>query len=416
MTQQQEHLPFHKKNKKELKIVAIVLGVILLTASTLLISKYVATVSDEKSGKQSQKTTDTPKVFDSTDEEKKEVKKDTEKAKVETAQKTEEAKQELKNQEPQNDYKLSKSFETITSNNCNLNILYTDKSKEPFLYKGALLLNRDNTDDSVNSAVVFCQSKSDIESLKTGISSIEKNEIKDYFTPDSFGRIDYVAVSNNPNYADNGSVSYVIIYDKELSLSIQMKKDSKLLYNKIQLPIAESKKIITTESYTNPYFTDFKLVYPSDWKFSNTTTNSPYPELLSRKLTLTKQDVSLDITLSPKIVTGCGPIVEPKSKAYDIPGDIDEYSGTIYSDIKGIIYTYYGKNGDCAVLSNTINTNISKAAYGDFYDKLYNQANYNVFPDDKNVIYNAKIDLNIRTHSPELRDEVRKIIENSTFK
>jgi hypothetical protein len=145
-----------------------------------------------------------------------------------------------------------------------------------------------------------------------------------------------------------------------------------------------TKKIL---SYTNPYFPDFKLVYPEDWKFETKTENvgtfyENYKNLLIRTVTISKNNKNIQITLQPKSLgdSNCGGAgAEPKllqtfSNKLNklntlIGGDTLEYNFEVQS------------NGICPTKSY-FNTSIDSN-----FDKDYVKS----FPNDKIVQYSILI-------------------------
>jgi hypothetical protein len=147
---------------------------------------------------------------------------------------------------------------------------------------------------------------------------------------------------------------------------------------------APTKKLNT---YTNPYFPDFKLVYPEDWKFETKTENvgtfyENYKNLLIRTVTISKNNKTIQITLQPKSLgdSNCGGAgAEPKllqtfSNKLNklntfIGGDTVEYNFEVQS------------NGICPTKSY-FNTSIDSN-----FDKDYVKS----FPNDKIIQYSILI-------------------------
>jgi len=86
-------------------------------------------------------------------------------------------------------------------------------------------------------------------------------------------------------------------------------------------------------SYTNPYFPDFKLVYPEDWKFE-TTTEPAFQNLLTRKVKLTKNNRTLEFIIRPVLPFGSEPLFIPDAKTCEPGASIEELvkDGTIKID------------------------------------------------------------------------------------
>lgn len=165
----------------------------------------------------------------------------------------------------------------------------------------------------------------------------------------------------------------------------------------------EAQPQITEQTYSNQFYPNFRLVYPSDWKFSTYTEKVTYNKLLRRHVTLQKNNSQLTMRLQPKIPAGCGPVFEDTPINYDIPGDYNEY----YNEITG--KHYYSKEGICSAFVNIINTNIDvdfDPTYNDFYS------------DESKVQYQLIVETkgNINNFPEAERNEIRKIIENSTFR
>jgi len=94
-----------------------------------------------------------------------------------------------------------------------------------------------------------------------------------------------------------------------------------------------------TQTYTNPTFPDFKLVYPNDWKFTTETSDSrDYPGLLDRNIYLSKNGTTLKLKLQPNSGISCilGVIMTEKIKF-----DNGIYKEKLYtSDTKPNILSY----------------------------------------------------------------------------
>ncbi len=169
-------------------------------------------------------------------------------------------------------------------------------------------------------------------------------------------------------------------------------------------PDVEEEPQITEQVYTNPFFNNLKLVYPSDWSFNSFTEPEFYDNLLTRYIELKKNNSTLTLKIQPKIIAGCGPFFEETPMHYNIPGSYNEYYSSADNN------HYYGVQGDCTTFANILTSNIDV----DFNDKYAQFAGQG----DQYVIYQLTIQTNGNINNfPEAeRNEIRKIIENSTFR
>ena len=167
---------------------------------------------------------------------------------------------------------------------------------------------------------------------------------------------------------------------------------------------------VTTETYTNQYFPDFKLVYPSDWEFSTTTqTSAYYPELLNRTIELRKDEATLSFGLQPLSRVGCGgpgSSYTPKS-GFTTSSGLSEYA---QEGAPGTRYYYQSADPSvrCA-LEDDIKTTIKESSI----------KNYDDGDSDNAVSYFTYIwlELPFQGENNELIiEEARQILENSTIR
>jgi hypothetical protein len=68
---------------------------------------------------------------------------------------------------------------------------------------------------------------------------------------------------------------------------------------------ASTATTVKTQTYTNQYFPDFKLVYPEDWKLTSDTKEGSLKGLLNNFVYLNKNSYKITIQLTPFQI-GCG--------------------------------------------------------------------------------------------------------------
>jgi hypothetical protein len=104
------------------------------------------------------------------------------------------------------------------------------------------------------------------------------------------------------------------------------------------------------QTYTNPFFPDFKLVYPNDWKFETSTSESQYKGLSTRNIKLVKNGVTLSFDSVPAFPTGCG---GPSGLDYvskeNVTSDINRF---LFKD--GTIIYVRGDNPSCRIGLNLL--------------------------------------------------------------
>ena len=340
----------NSQSKKTGVIIGGIILLIVIIGGSFLIGRSLGSSNQNNNNDDSSQTSQTAEpeqdisndnpstVFDSTEEEIDEVQEEQVQLDEENQERVEAAVEQAQITEPA--FTLSRSFEIVSRNECNLTIIYTEDSEEPGLYKGALTLNGGLGEISQDSATVFCQDNDFLNRYGNGgISSVEKKEIENYFTPDSYERISFVGVSNHPNDVENNIRSYIIRADDfNTELVLRLRADTNFANNKIQIPLQTDKSVVTTETYTNQYFPDFRLVYPSDWEFETRTNSSSISAgLLSRNIRLTKNNRAINLYLSPEIIEPC---VGLGPEGYTSP--YDQYK--IISELN---------NGVTAAISNT---------------------------------------------------------------
>lgn len=156
----------------------------------------------------------------------------------------------------------------------------------------------------------------------TDISKSEITEIYERNNPyGSLGQKYYYFRFKNNNYCEleilhnnGGNIDEVESYLKQnITLqvnSVSPSKSSIILNSKPSGGYPPETDLRNLQTYTNPYFPNFKLVYPSDWKFETSTSPSVYKGLVERKISLRKKlqdnSWSLDISMSPRGNVGGG--------------------------------------------------------------------------------------------------------------
>jgi hypothetical protein len=182
---------------------------------------------------------------------------------------------------------------------------------------------------------------------------------------------------------------------------------------------APTKKLL---SYTNPYFPDFKLVYPEDWKFE-TSTEPAFENLLNRRITLSKNSRTLSFVMSPVLPFGGEPIFVPDAKNCQ-PGTtqeklieegtlkIDKLSNNVekltietnckdgWEDLNNKVFY-----GNLNVVSFQLKSNI----------KASNIKGYTYAPEDGLIRFNVSQLGNINENDPFVK-EIDQIISQSSFK
>jgi hypothetical protein len=169
---------------------------------------------------------------------------------------------------------------------------------------------------------------------------------------------------------------------------------------------------ITQKNYTNQFFPDFKLVYLSDWELTTQTSKSYDEGLLNREIKLSKNGTTLNVSWAPFTLGGCGgysPDFETFHKTtYTAKNNMKEHYVKFTDTNNTLDYTY---NVECSI-GNLLTSNIKADTIQSFKDTGWNDNNGNI-----RFLFSAttNIDGETRDSNPQLQ-EVRSIIENSTFK
>ncbi len=200
--------------------------------------------------------------------------------------------------------------------------------------------------------------------------------------------------------------------------------------------ISSSSSATPTKTYTNPYFPNFKLVYPEDWKFTTTTTQSEVKGLLNREIVLSKNNTNLrfNFRLAPTGGGGCGiGLGIPKStKVASFDNGLNKFILSTES-VDGIqpvshvgvansvVYSLDKKDNNPAILCNSIDiqSNIDKSFVYEYYGR---NDSTNFYENLKYVPYTLSINPTgldfsnaIKADNP-LISEIDQIISQSTFK
>ncbi|MEI6728334.1 MAG: hypothetical protein WCK98_01700 [bacterium] len=113
------------------------------------------------------------------------------------------------------------------------------------------------------------------------------------------GYIDCISTPEFKQLAQNTSTELVNAFELDESnfpSNVAQSSSSSLTASQNNSSVLANK----LQTYTNPYFPNFKLVYPDGWKFETTTSKSSYSGLLERKILLKKNGVVLLVNLYPK--------------------------------------------------------------------------------------------------------------------
>ena len=172
-------------------------------------------------------------------------------------------------------------------------------------------------------------------------------------------------------------------------------------------------------TYTNPFLPKLKIVYDKSWNFSTTTSKSIYPELVNRKITLTKGGSTLSFSTGPLVPTGCEGNPEQMYNNISNTKLVNGVYKNIYRLLNppnpadprkaGINYISFGKNKDSA-FCNISDTTESTISINDV--PVYKQG-MNYF--GSSVLYVVGIGgFGLRADDP-LIDEMEQIISQSTF-
>jgi hypothetical protein len=167
---------------------------------------------------------------------------------------------------------------------------------------------------------------------------------------------------------------------------------------------------IAQKIYTNEYFPNLKIVYPSDWEFKTETSKSRYDGLLEREIILSKDETRLVFDIEPTFATGCGGYDQPDPiPSYTTKNGLKEYK--VYTEDSQEISLDYSTSYGCS-LGNLLETNIESNSIPE-YTKLENSNN------SGKVTYFYDIRGNIENTNKESDNQLaqlRQIIENSNFK
>ena len=414
--------------KNGLKTGILVLAAVALICASFLIGRFVANSSDDGTRQSSQDTSQVSEedaneeldssepetVFDSTEEEIEEVKEEQEKIEQETEQKVETVRKELSQSTDEGKTKISAgeyaNFQ-LPQAQCSLSILYGSESDVPTQSQlGSVALGD-------TGSQVGCQ----LTVRADGSLQLEpgnKNELESDFSIDTYKKITKVS-----KYQDTRGVQYYLNMEGYSGV-IYLYKGFAYQGNYIIDVVANDqpvKQAVTTETYTNRYFPDFKLVYPSDWKFSTQTETSYFsPQLLDREITLTKGDMTLVLDLRP--VTSqdrfyrCNPVGPVDYEVQtELSGGIKEYtmlSGARRERALQSNTLLYAFDGDEACGYDEITTTIKESDI---------KGSVPIDDDeDNNLTYkvNARLELpqNGNPSNQANLEEARAILENSTIR
>lgn len=179
-----------------------------------------------------------------------------------------------------------------------------------------------------------------------------------------------------------------------------------------------SSPVSNLQTYTNPYFPDFKLVYPSDWKFETKTQSSNFENLLSREITLSKNGLNLSVSLFPKTPPQCGGGGYEVVSSQKFSNGVEKiFYKILNQDERGVEvglseknYVKYGEMLGC--IAGQIRTNIDINT-----SKNYKTESNNYNSSDKSIIYlfNITNDKEIEQGSL-VEKELDQIISQSSFK
>jgi len=174
------------------------------------------------------------------------------------------------------------------------------------------------------------------------------------------------------------------------------------------------------KTYTDAVFPEFKLVYPNDWKFENTSKPAPFVDsLASKSLKLTKNNVNIDIFLNPKGSDECGGAGAKEIKTEKLKNGVNKvYYNLLQEDgeFGNIPYVTYGDLNSC--IGGNLISNLDITKYPDYKKDVYGQ-NVN----DKNIFYTYSIALSkgmdeefrLEESNP-IAKEIDQILSQSTFK
>jgi hypothetical protein len=162
-------------------------------------------------------------------------------------------------------------------------------------------------------------------------------------------------------------------------------------------------------TYSNPFFDNFKLVYPEDWKFTTKTENS-VDNLVNRTINLTKGKYNVQINTGPILQTGCG--VDPDY--YTVRSEKLLGSSIVKREMSNpdagdyILYDLKGSDYICNITHN-LESNLKAKNFPE-YSKL------NYINDDSNVMFNMGISTNnIEVTDKEIIAEVDDFLARSSF-
>ncbi|MEI6728335.1 MAG: DUF1176 domain-containing protein [bacterium] len=106
----------------------------------------------------------------------------------------------------------------------------------------------------------------------------------------------------------------------------------------------DNKNTSTTQTYENPFFPNFKLVYPDGWKLETSTNQSIVPEFLETKISLSKDNYKIKFDLTPNTSVNCftNPPQDPnkyskqlvKSKSDGTASDIYKYTYISFDQVE----------------------------------------------------------------------------------
>ena len=223
------------------------------------------------------------------------------------------------------------------------------------------------------------------------------------FAPDNLKPFKASKTTNNSSISSSSLSSISSSASSSISSSASSKSVSSTAYS-----ITSSTLTTKAQAYTNPFFPNFKLIYPEGWKFETKTEPSSYNELLIRKFTFSKNNYSFSIKIEPFIIGGCG--------GGNMEYDEVEFSNTLKkftvkpnADVPSQNNkVFYGKDYLRCVYSIRIISNIQKNSI----------KNYPI-EDDANkdfASYTTFIDTGDLEKNNSLIPEIDQIISQSSFK
>ena len=385
------------------KIGLTILGVIVLITGSFLLGKASTENSDTSSSDSANSTTETTDaqledVFDSTEEEIAQVEQEQEKLEEETEERIEEV---------TSGSKFTTAQEYILDDGCRMIIASTEDAAAPEVIENGVVAIR-SLPDTQRSAIISCSVGQGSDDRNATV--VDTDDISYLFSDDTLATIEEVKLITPP--ATGAPISdsvYKIAFKNGANVQIILPLNEPTQNHQISTVTVAKTKAVSTETYTNQYYPDLKLVYPSDWSFTTNANPLGYTtELVGRDIFLTKKfgdrNINLYFLLAPAYrIDGGGP-VDPLAPSYTFDNGFKEFA--VDQSFTGRLYTKERGGFDL------VDTNIK-----------YANISLENFSDKETVDYYVSIraysgqgggstgDLN-----EEELQEVRRIIENSTIK